>query len=127
MLPTQADIDALLHFLPLLYPGGTAIEAYSFKDGHPWPIYARVVEEFYQEASKECWVALDYRPTADSLVREPEAIEQASLEQLQCLITYCVRGERFCDGHWGAMITQGFVQRLLERLAQLRPTLTECR
>lgn len=108
MLPTQADNDALLHFLPLLYPGETAIEAYSFKDGHPWPIYARVVEEFYQEASKECWVALDYRPTADRLVREPDAIEQASLEQLQCLITYCVRGERFCDGHWGGDDHPGF-------------------
>jgi hypothetical protein len=36
------------------------------------------------------------------------------------MLTYCVRGERFSDGHWGAMIEAGYVRRLLERLAELR-------
>jgi hypothetical protein len=31
-----------------------------------------------------------------------------------------VRGERFNEGHWGAMIEQGYVRRLLERLAELQ-------
>lgn len=120
MLPNQSDIDALLRFLPLLYPGGKAIEAYTFKEGQSWPIYAKVVDDFYQEACKDCWLALDYRSTADRLVSEPDAIEQASLGQLQSLVTYYVRGERFCDGHWGAMIAKGYVRRLFARLAQLR-------
>jgi hypothetical protein len=28
-----------------------------------------------------------------------------------------VRGERFCDGHWAAMLEQGHLRRWLERLA----------
>ena len=35
------------------------------------------------------------------------------------MLTYCVRGERFSEG---AMIDHGHVRRLLERLADLRPT-----
>jgi hypothetical protein len=27
---------------------------------------------------------------------------------------------RFCDGHWGAMIQEGHVRRLLGRLVQIR-------
>ena len=29
------------------------------------------------------------------------------------MITYFVRGERFCDGHWGYMIEGGYVRRIL--------------
>jgi hypothetical protein len=36
------------------------------------------------------------------------------------MLTYCVRGERFSEGHWGAMIEQGHVRRLLERLVEIR-------
>ena len=32
------------------------------------------------------------------------------------MLTYYVRGERFCDGHLDAMITEGHIRRLLERL-----------
>lgn len=120
MLPTPAEIDALLRFLPLLYPDGVAIEAYTFRDNHPYPIYAKVVDEFYEHARQDCWLVIDYRATGDRLVSEPGAIEQASLEQLCSLVTYYVRGERFCDGHWGSMIAKGYVKRLLLRLAQLR-------
>jgi hypothetical protein len=35
------------------------------------------------------------------------------------MLTYVVRGERFCDGHWGAMVEGGQVRRLLQRLAEL--------
>ena len=36
------------------------------------------------------------------------------------MLTFCVRGERFCDGHWAAMIEGGQVRRLLERLKEIR-------
>jgi hypothetical protein len=36
------------------------------------------------------------------------------------MLTFCVWGERFCDGHWAAMNQGGHVRRLLERLAELR-------
>ena len=31
----------------------------------------------------------------------------------------CPQGERFCDGHWGGLIEDGHLQRLLARLAEL--------
>ena len=34
-------------------------------------------------------------------------------------LAYCVRGEHFCDGHWGAMIEGGQIRRLLLRLAEI--------
>ena len=35
------------------------------------------------------------------------------------MLTYCVRGERFSAGPWGAMIDGEHVRRLLECLAEL--------
>jgi len=40
------------------------------------------------------------------------------------MLTYCVRGERFGDGDWGAMIEDGHVRRLLERLAEIQSTVS---
>ncbi|MFN8413162.1 MAG: DUF6508 domain-containing protein [Anaerolineales bacterium] len=39
------------------------------------------------------------------------------------MLTFCVRGERFSDGHWGAMIEEGYIRRLLERLIEINSTM----
>jgi hypothetical protein len=39
------------------------------------------------------------------------------------MLTYCVRGERFCDGHWENLLRSGRVVALLRRLAELREAL----
>jgi hypothetical protein len=36
------------------------------------------------------------------------------------MLTYCVWGERFSDGHWGTMIEKGYIRRLLERLDEIK-------
>ena len=36
------------------------------------------------------------------------------------MLTYCVRGERFSDGHWEAMVESGVIRSILERLQELR-------
>jgi hypothetical protein len=36
------------------------------------------------------------------------------------MLTYCVRGERFSDGHWAAMLESGRIVALLKRLRALR-------
>ena len=53
------------------------------------------------------------------MLEDQQAVETAELGQIKTMITYCVRGERFCDGHWGAMIELGHISRLLQRLSQL--------
>jgi hypothetical protein len=57
---------------------------------------------------------------ADKMIQSDEGIASASLSEIRTMLTFCVRGERFCDGHWGAMIRQGRIAAILNRLEQLR-------
>jgi hypothetical protein len=50
-------------------------------------------------------------------------IRGATLSQVKTMLTYCVRGERFSDGHWAAMLSTGRVVALLERLQALRKSM----
>jgi hypothetical protein len=53
------------------------------------------------------------------MLQDEEAVRTAGLVQIRCMLTYCVRGERFSDGHWGEMIQAGHIRRILERLGEL--------
>jgi hypothetical protein len=86
----------------------------------PWPEYDKVVEEFFRAASAEYWTDYEYSPEeAARMLEDHDVVKNATLSRIKTMITYCVRGERFCDGHWGAMIEDGHIRRLLERLAEL--------
>lgn len=127
--PTLHDIDELLAFLPLLategfepveqWHGGTRAE-----DGTislPWPQYNQTVEAFMRAAAREAWRDYDYQPgQAAAMLQDQDAVKRASLAEIKTMLTYCVRGERFSDGHWADMIEQGHIRRLLERLRELR-------
>lgn len=127
-LPTIEDIDELLVFLPKLYADGfkalTDMHIDEYPDGSisfPRAEYDPLVYTFIDVASKSCWTDYQYDPEHTGLMLEGRnLIENASLEQIKTMMTYCVRGERFCEGHWGAMIEQGKFKALLERLMQLR-------
>ena len=54
------------------------------------------------------------------MMRDENLIKAASLPQIKTMLTFCLRGERFSDGHWGAMIEQGYIRRLLERLNEIK-------
>ncbi len=54
------------------------------------------------------------------MLEDQALVRRASISEIKTILTYCVRGERFSEGHWGAMIELGHVLRLLERLAELR-------
>lgn len=127
--PTPRQIDELLEFLPRLaadqcapvqeWGGGEkdAKGAYVM----PWPRYESVVTEMFEAAGQDCWMDFDYVPQeAGRMLEDPAVVRRASLDQIRTMLTYCVRGERFCDGHWAAMIEQGHVRRLLERLKDIR-------
>ena len=63
----------------------------------------------------------NYTPSeAGELVASDEAVAAASMEQIKTMLTYCVRGERFCIGHWEAMIHEGRIVLILRRLKQLQ-------
>ncbi|MEE4817892.1 DUF6508 domain-containing protein [Pseudomonas alliivorans] len=120
-IPGPEDIDELLSYLPRLYPNGVAIETHIYKEGQYWPTYFQVVSDFFKAVTKDCWCDTNYpnhRPY-DKL-ESPDYIAQANLADIQTFLTYCSRGERFCDGHHGQMIKEGYVLRVLNRLSVLR-------
>jgi hypothetical protein len=128
-LPTRREIEALVAFLPRLHaPGVVPVLRWHggpTGDGvtivSPFPEYHPVVAEFYWAAGAPCWCDYGYEPRrAGRMLADPEAVGRATLAEVRSMLTYCVRGERFCDGHHGAMVEGGQIRRLLERLAELQ-------
>jgi hypothetical protein len=119
--PQAADIDDLLLYLPRLYPAGVAIKTYEVREGTYWPDYDAAVVGFYKLLAKECWQDVQYNlHGAGTMLKSPTYIAQANLAEIQSMLTWCIRGERFCDGHWGSMVEKGHVLNVLNRLAVLR-------
>jgi hypothetical protein len=127
-LPTLEEIEELTAFLPRLYSKGfVPIESWSggkLEDSSftlPYPSYNPVVEEFFHCAGRECWLDYGYKSEqASQMLRDENLIKTASLLQLKTMLTFCLRGERFSDGHWGEMIERGHIRRLLERLNAIK-------
>ncbi len=126
-LPTLQDIEALTAFLPKLYARGFSPvirwNGGKQKDGSfilPYPTYDPLVEEFFRLAGGP-WIDYDYNPEqAFQMLKDEQLVKKASLSQIKTMLTFCVRGERFSDGHWAAMIEQGHIRRLLERLNAIK-------
>ncbi len=124
------QMDELLRFLPLFeIPGREYVQGWgggqATPDGRaiqvPFPIYCDDVLEFYKLAGQTHWADFQYNPrqTYDMLI-DDEFISTASLDELKTMLTYCVRGERFSDGHWAYMLESGRIVALLRRLAIIR-------
>jgi hypothetical protein len=78
------------------------------------------VTEFFGRLSADGWLDHEYNPeSAWRMLKSEGQVEQASLEQVKSMLTFCVRGERFSDGHWADMIEAGHIHRLLTRLQYL--------
>ena len=127
--PSARDIQALIEFLPKLYGEGAPPPVVRWfseaSDGtlvSPWPEYNNTVERFIDLiADQGCWMVGDYIPEeAKKLLLDEEAVRVATLPEIRRMLTFVVRGERFCDGWWSSMIEDGHVLRLLQRLAEIR-------
>jgi hypothetical protein len=127
-LPTIQDIETLTAFLPRLYAEGfSPILRWDGGERLPdgsysmhYPIYNQVVAEFFN-AVRGPWIDYDYDPErAYQMLQDEQAVKSASLGDIKTMLTFCLRGERFSDGHWGVMIEKGFIRRVLERLNQIK-------
>jgi hypothetical protein len=125
--PTLQDMEALIAFLPRLYADGfSPVKNWNGgrnKDGTyslPYPDYDPLVEEFYRTVSGGGWLDTGYNPEqAYQMIQDENLVKIASLSQIKTMLTYCVRGERFSDGHWAEMIEKGSIRRILERLNEI--------
>lgn len=127
-LPTLQDIEVLTSYLPRLYAEGfsTIVKwegGEKLKDGSitlSYPKYDPLVEEFFRQVSSK-WLDYEYDPEqAYHMLKDENRVKAASLAEIKTMLTFCVRGERFSDGHWAVMIEQGYIRRLLERLNKLK-------
>lgn len=127
-LPTVQDIEELTAFLPRLYAEGFSPilrwdGGEKLKDGSysmHYPIYNKVVEEFF-DAVRGPWIDYQYNPErAYQMLQDEQAVKTASLAEIKTMLTFCLRGERFSDGHWAAMIEKGYIRRVLERLNEIK-------
>ena len=57
------------------------------------------------------------------MLKDESRVKTASLAEIKSMLTFCVRGERFSDGHWGEMIEKGYIRRVLERLNEIKSEL----
>ncbi|HEX5808759.1 MAG TPA: DUF6508 domain-containing protein [Anaerolineales bacterium] len=127
LLPTLQQIEEITSYLPRLYAEGflpvLSWEGGKRKDGTyslPYPNYHPLVEEFFRVVSSG-WLDYEYNPEeAYQMLKDEDLIKRASLPEIKTMLTFCVRGERFSDGHWGEMIEKGYIRRLLERLVELK-------
>jgi hypothetical protein len=127
--PSRSDIEELTAYLPKLYAPGfkAALKWHGGKPDArgiihmPYPEYHPTVEEFFRQLGQPCWLDYGYKPEEAAAMLD--RIESLSLAEIRSLLTYCLRGERFSDGHWEFMIEQGYIRRILERLsASFLPT-----
>jgi hypothetical protein len=133
-IPTLEEIETLTSYLLRLYADGfSPVDRWDggekLKDGSftlPYPSYNALVEEFFNHVSADGWLDYEYDPgKAYEMLSDENAVRKASLEQIQSMLTFCVRGERFSDGHWGVMIEKGYIRRLLERLNEIKTQRTK--
>jgi hypothetical protein len=125
---TREKIDELLEYLPILNQRRDSEPEWrpsqKLADGTvtmPCARYSTEISEFFELASQPCWLDTQYDPEIAHIpLSDDAAIKRASLAEVKSMLTYCVRGERFCEGHWGQMIRDGRVQALLRRLSELR-------
>jgi hypothetical protein len=128
---TLDRIDELLRFLPLLdVPGRQYTIAWAGNETTssgavtpPYPVYCEDVLEFFLLAGQPWWSDFEYEPRAAyRMLYDDRFIETCTLDHIRTMLTYCVRGERFSDGHWEHVLQQGRIVALLNRLAALRAT-----
>lgn len=130
--PTAEDFDELLAYLPVLYAHGfKAVNHWNggtkTSDGTslmPWPVYEGVVVSFFEVAAQKCWTDYEYTSKeAGTMLCEKQRVARATLEEIKTMLTWCVRGERFCAGHWDAIINDGRIRSLLLRLLDIKSQL----
>ena len=127
-LPTRQDIETLTAYLPRLYAEGfSPVQKWNGgkqEDGTftmPYPDYDPLVEEFYWAISAGGWLDHGYNPEqAYKMIQDEDLVKTASLAQIKTMLTFCVRGERFSDGHWAEMVEKGYIRQILERLNEIK-------
>ena len=119
-------VEELLSFLPFFegvrgkkvtkWLGGEKRADGSFD--WPSPDYPAEVYKFFRVAAQPWWADHGYQGAKPRDLLE-SGLRSADMNQAKSVLTFCARGERFCDGFWEDLIESGALIPLLERVRQL--------
>lgn len=96
---------------------------------YQWPpvFETKPINDFVSVAYEDGWVnpAVNWpewigTEEGKRLTNDPRAVGEATVEQLQCLTTALVRGDRFTDGLLASKAQEGLLTAILRRVEQLR-------
>lgn len=128
-LPTRADIDAVLAFLPIFDRPGFKFADEGEGEQQADGSFTMPYEELSYDAIRFIEVLREHRfilsafnwpewqHEAERYINEPSALKSADLETICKLFTTHVRKNRFCEGHLAGMFKCGHVTLLLSRIA----------
>ena len=96
---------------------------------YQWPPFfeTKPINDLVSVAYDDGWVspAVDWPGWMDTdegrrLTSDPRAVGEATVEQLQCLMTSLVRGDRFTEGLLATKAQEGLLTAILRRVEALR-------
>ena len=82
--------------------------------------YHPSVLTFFELVSQEHWKDYKYVDNFSEEMVGPGKIEEASINQLKTILTWCDRTERFFEGHWEYVIKIDVIKRVLLRLKEIK-------
>lgn len=118
-IPSRESVAELLQYLNILYPKGNAIDSIKSHDKWSCSTYKYEVDEFFRLVGKK-WVARrGIMDKGSDLFSNKDKIRKATWDDLKCVLTYCIRMNRFSDTGFEDAISQGVVQLVLLRMKEL--------
>lgn len=89
-----------------------------------YPQYDETLESFAQLVSELELMDLAYPTTMERYkglapVELSDMVPNAGIELVLCILTICIRSERFCTGAWASNVRNGLFLSLLQRLREL--------
>ena len=123
-LPAPPRLDRLAAFLPVVEDPEFSVGS---AGGPTYFDYSAVVSRFVETAYEDGWVSpeVDWpswmeTDQARRLRDDPTATPEATVEQLQKLLTTVIRQDKFVEGSLAEAFASGLLTAILRRVEQLR-------
>jgi hypothetical protein len=118
---TVSSVDRMLAFLPEFERGDfAAAKKHYVQTGRDLPQVDRLCREVYNSGFVFAFDWLAWKKEEAKSALAPDAVAQADMLSLRKIMTATVRQERFFGGFLSSVCSSGLIQRVLERMRDLR-------